>query len=80
MAKTPAGLIDPAEAEKKAAATNAQEGRGVVLYVFSNDVAVGDLVLSEPELIRALAHAGDVDPHPDAIAAAEAAGAKTVRV
>ena len=72
-----------AGAEPQAAAdapqVQAEEGqlkRAAVLYAFAPGVDVGDAVEAPVAVIDSLVSSGSVDAHPDAVAAAEARGAK----
>lgn len=54
--------------------------RAAVLFAFCDAVHVGCIVSGSALEIRALTESGNVDPHPDAVAAREAAGAVHVEL
>lgn len=54
--------------------------RAAVLFAFNDAVQVGCIVSGSALEIRALTESGNVDPHPDAVAAREAAGAVNVEL
>lgn len=74
-----AGDTPEPQATADAPQVQAEEGplkRAAVLYAFAPGVDVGDAVEAPAAVINSLASSGSVDAHPDAVAAAEARGAK----
>lgn len=87
-ADTPADTIEPAAADvqpelvppEPVQAPAPQLTRAVALYAFAPGVLVGSVVEGDADRMAAHTLAGNVDPHPDAVSHALAAGGLVSRI